>query len=210
MSEDAPLSAPAPAAEPAPVLPPKTRSPVVGAIVDYAGLACFLVGWLVTRNLMTATWALVGGSALGLAVGFFVEGRVAPMPLLAGGAALVFGALTLIFHNPVFLKMKPTFMNLAFATALFIGLALKRSPLKMMLGEALEMSDAAWRSLTWRYAFFFLFVAGLNEAVWRTQPDSIWVPFRFPGLLILTFVFSLAQTPFFMRHARMEGRSSGD
>jgi intracellular septation protein len=196
MSEDAaaPTPVPEPAPEPAPVLPPRRRSPLVGAVVDYAGLACFLIGWLVTRNLMTATWALVGGS----------------MPLLAGGAALVFGALTLVFHNPVFLKMKPTFMNLAFATALFIGLALKRSPLKMMLGEALEMSDAAWRSLTWRYAFFFLFVAGLNEAVWRTQPDSIWVPFRFPGLLILTFAFSLAQTPFFMRHARMDGSSSAD
>lgn len=206
MSETTP-NTPAP---PAPVEPPRRRSPLVGAFVDYAGLACFLVGWLITRNLMTATWALVGGSALGLAVGFFVEGRVAPMPLLAGGAALVFGALTLIFHNPIFLKMKPTFMNLAFATALFIGLAVKRSPLKMMLGEAVEMSDEAWRVLTWRYAFFFLFVAGLNEAVWRTQPDSVWVPFRFPGLLILTFAFSLAQTPFFMRHARIDGATSGD
>lgn len=188
----------------------RSRSKLVGAFVDYAGLLAFLAGWLISRNLISATWFLVAGSALGLAVGFILERRIAPMPALAGGAALVFGGLTLAFHNPIFLKMKPTFMNLAFAAALFIGLALKKSPLKLMLGEAVEMPDEAWRTLTWRYAFFFVFVALLNEAVWRTQPDAIWVPFRFPGLLILTVIFSATQVPLFMKYAKVDGPSDGD
>ena len=190
--------------------PRRARSKLIGAIADYAGLVAFLIGWIVTRNLVSATWFLVAGSAIGLAVAFVAERRIAPMPALAGGAALIFGGLTLIFNDPIFLKMKPTIMNLAFSAALFIGLIVKRSPLKLLLGSAVDLPDAAWRTLTWRYAFFFIFVALLNEAVWRTQPDAIWVYFRFPGLLILTVLFSAAQVPLFMRHAPRDEAPDND
>ena len=72
----------------------RTTHKAVTAIVDYGGLAVFAVGYLVTRDLIAATWWLVAGSAVALAIGFAAERRVAPMPLLAGGAALLFGALT--------------------------------------------------------------------------------------------------------------------
>lgn len=174
---------------------------IVRAVVDYGGLAAFLAGYLVTHDLQKATWWLVVGSAGGLALGFAVERRMAPMPLIAGGAALVFGALTLVFHDARFIKVKPTVMNTLFAVVLLGGVALRKNPLKMLLGEAIALSDHAWRSLAVRYALFFLFTAVLNEAVWRTQPDAVWVPFRFPGLLILSVVFSLTQVPFMMKHA---------
>lgn len=180
-------------------LSPKTRAIVRGG-VDYGAPLAFLLTFLVTRSTITATWGLVAGSALALLVGLVVERRIAPMPLVAGVAALIFGGLTLAFHNDMFIKIKPTVLNLAFAGFLLGGLAIRRNPLKALLGSALNMPDAAWRTLTLRYGVFFLCVAGLNEAVWRTQPDHIWVLFRFPGLQILAVVFSLSQVPLMMRH----------
>ncbi|MFO1013168.1 MAG: inner membrane-spanning protein YciB [Caulobacteraceae bacterium] len=188
----------------------RKRHPMVGAIADFGGLALFLVAFLITHDLIKSTWALVAGSAIGLAVAYAFERRIAPMPLIAGGAALVFGGLTLVFHDPIFLKMKPTFMNTAFSLALFIGLAIKRSPIKLLMGEAMQLPDDVWRTLTWRYAFFFLFVAVLNEIIWRTQPDSTWVVFRFPGLLILTFVFSALQAPLMMKHMPKGGENGAE
>lgn len=176
-----------------------TQRKWVRASVDYGGLALFLVGYLVHHDLMKATWWLVGGSALGLIVGFVAEKRLATMPLLAGGAALVFGGLTLIFHDTRFLKVKPTIINLAFAVFLLGGTILKRNPLKHLIGEALHMTDEGWRKLTMRYGFYFLFVALLNEAVWRTQSDATWTFFRFPGLQILALLFSFSQVPLIMR-----------
>lgn len=191
---------------PAAPAPPRPTPRWVKPVVDYVGLAAFMAMYFLGgRNLVTATWALVAGSAIGLAVGYIMERKIAPLPLIAGGAALVFGTLTLIFHDPIFIKMKPTIMNLAFAIALFVGLALKKSPLKILLGSAVDMPDPAWRTLTWRYAFFFLSIAALNEAVWRTQPDATWVIFRFPGLLILTVLFTVSQIPLFMKHAKLDG-----
>jgi intracellular septation protein len=174
----------------------------VRAIVDYGGLAVFAAGYLVTRDLVQATWWLVAGSAVSLIIGFAVERRVAPMPLLAGGAALLFGALTLIFHNPAFIKAKPTVMNLLFAVLLTGGLLIGKNPLKMLLGESLRLSDQAWRSLTIRYSAFFAAMAVLNLVVWKTQSDAVWVAFRFPGLMILAILFSLTQVPFMMKHMR--------
>jgi intracellular septation protein len=179
-----------------------SKHKAVTAIVDYGGLAVFAVGFLITRDLIAATWWLVAGSAVALAIGFAAERRVAPMPLLAGGAALLFGALTLIFNDVVFIKAKPTIVNLTFAVLLVGGVLLGKNPLKMLLGESLKLSDPAWRSLSFRYAAFFVAMALLNLFVWKTQPDAIWVAFRFPGLLILAVVFSITQVPFMMKHMK--------
>jgi intracellular septation protein len=154
------------------------------------------------RNLQQATLWLIGGSAVAIVVGIAVERRLAPFPLIAGGAALVFGGLSLLFHDPRLLKIKPTVMNLVFAAVLLGGLAMRKHPLKLVLGDAFEMPDSAWRTLTLRYGLFFVALAVLNEIVWRTQSDSVWVVFRFPGLAILTVLFSLSQAPMLAKHLK--------
>jgi len=72
----------------------------VRGLVDYGGLVVFLLGFfyntkvagLASREaLVEATWWLVGGSALALVVGLIFERRIAPFPLISGGAALLFG-----------------------------------------------------------------------------------------------------------------------
>lgn len=173
--------------------------------VDYSAVGVFMVAFFATgRSLPQATWWLVGGSAVALVVGAVVERRIAPFPAIAGGAALLFGGLSLFFHDPRLLKIKPTVMNLVFALVLFVGLAMKKHPLKLLLGEAFDMPDSAWRTLTLRYGLFFVALAAINEAVWRTQSDATWVLFRFPGLLILTVIFSLTQAPMLAKYIRAE------
>lgn len=181
----------------------KSRA-LVRAGVDYAGPLAFLLGYLVTHNMLSATWALVGASAIALAVGYGVERRVAPLPLLSGLAALIFGGLTLVFHDPRFVKIKPTAINTLLGLVMLGGVALKRNPLKALMGDALKLSDDAWRTLTLRYGVFFLCVAALNETIWRTQPEPIWVWFRMPGLQLLALGFSMTQLPLMMKHARLD------
>ena len=184
----------------------------VRAVVDFGGLAAFLVAFFYLKStsmpqqqaLVQATWALVAGSAVGLAIGFIVERRIAPFPLIGGVAALFFGGLTLFFHDPRLLKIKPTVMNTAFGVILLGGLAMRKNPLKLLMGEAMQMPDEGWRKLTLNYGLFFLALAVLNEIVWRTQSESTWVLFRFPGLLVLSVVFSFAQVPLMMKYAKTD------
>jgi intracellular septation protein len=207
----------------APKPKPAKAHAVVRAVVDYGGLLVFVaafflrlrfeavqggIGWTIAmgghgpRDITAATVWLVIGSVLALLVGLVAERRIAPMPLIAGGFALVFGGLTLALHDPRFIKIKPTAANLTFGVVLLGGLVLRKNPLKWLLGEALVLPEDAWRTLTLRYAFYFLFMAALNEVVWRTQSDAVWVLFRMPGLLILVILFSLTQIPFMMRYMK--------
>ncbi|WP_293678518.1 septation protein IspZ [uncultured Phenylobacterium sp.] len=173
--------------------------------VDYSALVVFLVAYFLTgRNIANATWALVAGSAIALLVGLAVERRLAPFPLIAGGAALVFGGASLFFHDPRILKIKPTVMNGFFAVLLLGGMALGKNPMRLLLGDAFNMPDATWRRLTINYAALFLGLAALNEFVWRTQPEATWVLFRFPGMMVLTVAFSLAHTPLLMKYVKAD------
>ncbi len=62
------------------------------------------------------------------------------------------------------------------------------------------LSEEGWRQLTLRWGLFFLFLAGLNEVVWRTQDYEFWVKFKVFGIMPITVLFALAQTPLLMKH----------
>jgi intracellular septation protein len=181
---------------------PKKANATVRAIVDYGGLVLFVAAYFLTgKDMIKATWGLMAGSVLGVVVGYVFERRVAPMPLFTAVAALLFGGLALVFHNSSIVKMKPTAINLVFGFALLGGAAMRKNPLKALLGEALHMDAPAWRILTIRYGILFIVQAIVNEIFWRTQPEALWVTFHMPVLLAMSVIFSISQAPFMMKHA---------
>jgi len=177
----------------------KKNAAWVRTAVDYGAPIAFGVAYFTTKDFQTATWVLVAASAVALCVGYAVERRVALLPLFSGLMALIFGALGLIFHSDVFVKIKVTVVNGALAAAMIGGVLMKRAPLKVLMGEAMQMSDAAWRTLTLRYGAYFASAAVLNEIVRLTQDTPTWVKFRV-ALLPLAIIFSLTQLPFMMKH----------
>lgn len=125
------------------------------------------------------------------------------MTLASAGFIFVFGGMTLFLQDETFIKMKPTLVYLVFATILGLGLLRGRSYLKNLMGQMLPMDDAGWLTLTQRWTVFFVFLAVLNEAIWRTQSTDIWVNFKVFGFLPLTFVFMMAQMPLLRRHGAL-------
>lgn len=208
-------------AAPAPSPAPKKESNL-RQLVDFGGLLAFGLAFLVFRlrglegdaALVNATWFLVAGSAVGVAVGLIVEKRLALLPLLVGGFALVFGLLTLLTGDGLWVKLKVTILNASLAVALLGGLWLGKQPLRALLGTVIPINDRAWRILTFRYGLFFLAVAITNELVrsealvaWGAEqlgradvdPADVWVSFR--GVLwIASSVFGLSQVPLIMRN----------
>ncbi len=168
--------------------------------VDYAGLAAFLITLVITRSAVTSSWAIVVGSIAALAVGLFLEKRLAPMPMVTAALGLFFGGLTLIFDDERFIKVKPTILYTAFGAFLLTGLLRDKNPLKLLMGQAFHLSDVVVRTLTLRYALLFFGLAILNEIVWRTQSTMTWGFFKFPGVAILIFIFAMSQTPLMTKH----------
>ena len=131
----------------------------------------------------------------------FLEQRWPVMPLFTAVFVLVMGSLTLIFHDETFIKLKPTIVNTLFALMLFAGLGMGHALLKIAFGSAFALDEEGWRRLTVRWAWFFLVLAGLNEAVWRTTSTDTWVSFKVFGVMPLTMGFMITQLGLIKRHA---------
>ena len=135
-----------------------------------------------------------------LAVGWHLEKRLSPIPLITAVLVVIFGGLTLYLKNDVFIKMKPTVLYTIFGATLLGGLFFNRLFIKYVFTEAFDLTEKGWRGLTWRWGVFFLILAALNEAVWRHTSTATWVSFKVWGIMSLIFLFALAQTPFLLKH----------
>jgi intracellular septation protein len=113
---------------------------------------------------------------------------------------VVFGGLTLALQNEIFIKLKPTIVNTMFGLILLGGLYFRKPLLAIVLDSMFELTDEGWRKLTLRWALFFFALAALNEIVWRTQTTDFWVSFKVFGIMPLTILFALSQTPLLLRH----------
>lgn len=151
-------------------------------------------------GIFIATGVLMAGVVAALAVSWFMTRHVPIMPLVTAVAVLFFGALTFIFQDEIFIKMKPTIVNAIFGSALLIGLAMGKPLLPIVLDSMMRLTEVGWRILTLRWGIFFFLLAGLNELVWRTQTTDFWVSFKVFGTMPITIVFALAQIPLIMKH----------
>lgn len=156
-------------------------------------------------GIFTATGVFMVATVIALAVNWSLERRLPVMPMVSGFFVLVFGGLTLILQDDLFIKMKPTIVNSLFAVILFGGLLTGRALLKPLFGAAMRLTDEGWRLLTLRWACFFVVLAVINEVVWRNFETDTWVDFKVFGIMPLTIVFTLAQMPLIVRHQLPEG-----
>ena len=171
-------------------------------ITDFGPLLIFFIVYYKSgKDLTTAIPPLIIATIIAVALVYFIEKKIPYVPLIGGIVITLFGGLTLYFNNPIFIYMKPTIVNLIFASVLIISNILyKKNFLKIFLQSAFQLDDIGWNKLNFRWAYFFIFLAFLNEIVWRTQPEVIWVNFKVWGILPITFIFTIIQVPLINKH----------
>ena len=166
-------------------------------ITDFGPLLIFFTIYYKSgNNLSAAIPPLIISTLIAVAIMYFVEKKIPYVPLIGAVVISLFGGLTLYFNNPIFIYMKPTIVNLIFAAILIISnLHFNKNYLKLFLQTAFQLNDEGWKKLNFRWAYFFIFLAILNEVVWRTQPETTWVNFKVWGMLPITIIFTAMQLP---------------
>ena len=178
--------------------------PLAKPALEIAPLAAFFIAYRFAgggeQGLIPATVALMIATSIAVA-GYYWLFRKAPvMPLVTLVVVLIFGGLTLWFHDTTFIKMKPTIVNGLFAGALLGGLAFGKSLIRIVLGEAISLSDEGWRRITWVWAAFFVLMAVVNEVVWRNFSADVWANFKTYGSPVIAIIFSIAMTPLLSKY----------
>ena len=173
------------------------HKPIIKLAADFGPLLIFFIIYFNNENdLKVAIPPFIIATLISLIVIYFLEKRIPMVPLTGGILITLFGGLTLYFDNKIFFYMKPTIINLLFALVLFFGKFFTKKPLlKICFQNAFDLEDEGWKKLNYRWISFFIFVAVLNEIVWRTQSEVFWVNFKVWGLLPISFIFVASQLP---------------
>jgi intracellular septation protein len=164
---------------------------------------------LVGDPIFLATAVFMVAISVSLIVSYALTRRLPVMPVVSGVVVLVFGALTLWLHDELFIKLKPTIVNILFGSVLLGGLFFGKALLGYVFDSVFRLDDEGWRKLTFRWGVFFFFLALVNEVVWRSFSTDFWVSFKVFGVMPITIAFTLSQLPLIQRHTLDSERDAG-
>lgn len=110
---------------------------------------------------------------------------------------IIFGGMTLYFHNPIFVKWKPSIIFWIFGSILllshFIG---KKVIIQRMMENMLDgkiLPAMVWKRLNFAWALFFLVLGTINIYIAYHFSTDAWVNFKLYGILGSLLIFSVMQ-----------------
>ena len=184
-----------------PMAKQKTQlNPVLKLVLDIGPLVLFFAANS-KFGIFAATGAFMVAVLVALAVSYVMTRHIAVMPVVTAVIVLIFGGLTLLLHDELFIKLKPTIIYVLFGGTLVGGLLFGKPLLGIVFDSVFRLSEEGWRKLTWLWALFFFALAILNEIVWRTQTTDFWVSFKLFGVVPLTFLFAALQYPLLTKYS---------
>ena len=147
-------------------------------------------------DIITATAWFMGAIVISLIASRVLLGKLPIMPLVSGILVLIFGGLTVTLNDDLFIKLKPTIINVLFGSTLLVAQLVFRKPLlRIVMGDVMPLENDGWRILSIRWGLFFFVLAALNEIVWRNFHTDVWVNFKVLGIMPLTMIFAMCQIP---------------
>lgn len=174
-------------------------------LCDYLPLVVFFVCYKFSKSddaLINATIYMVITTFVALIISYILTKKIAKIALFSGIILAIFGGLTVLLKDEIFIKLKPTIINLIFALILFYGYFAKKPFLSKLFGDQIKMKKEAWLVLSMRWACLFVFLAILNEIIWRNFSTDFWVQFKVFGMTPISMVFTIAQIPYMMKQMK--------
>ena len=160
----------------------------------------FVVYYKSDKDLYLSITAVIIATLISLVALYIKERKISTMMLVSTVILIVFGGLSIFLKNDIFFKMKPTIINALFAIILIGSTFFNKPVLKMLLNSSMKLTDQGWSLMNKLWSGFFIFLALLNEIVWRTQTTDVWVNFKVFGIMGITIVFTIVQIPILKRH----------
>ena len=191
----------------------KKKEGIAKFLCDYLPLIIFFIAYKVPKSflinyhlepLIFATICLVFTAIISLIISYILIKKISQIALFSTIILTIFGSLTAIFNDEIFIKIKPTIINLIFAIILIVSYLKKKPILAILFESKIQMSKQSWLTLSLRFGCYFIFLAILNEIIWRNFTTDFWVDFKVFGMMTLSIIFMILQFPFLVRNIQKD------
>lgn len=169
-------------------------------LLDFFPLLVFFAAFKL-YDIFIATAAAIIATFIQIGVFWLKHRRFETVHLITLVIITTFGGLTILLHDDVFIKWKPTIVNWTFFVVILAMQFTKKSALEYVVGSQISLPPLAWRNLNLAWAAFFFFLGCLNIYVaffhnLAADPETrteVWVNFRVFWLFGLTLLFAVGQ-----------------
>lgn len=163
-------------------------SPIIKFLTEILPILVFFVTFKY-YGMITATYSIVALSLASVGLTYYFHKKVPLVTIFITVLIVILGSITILTGNTTFIKLKPTIINLLFATIILGGLIFEKLFIKQVFENSINLSEDDWKNFSKRWAYFFLFLAIFNEIVWRNFSDDVWVKFKAFGIIFFTIIF---------------------
>lgn len=198
---------------------PFNAEQTVNIASEFGPLIALFVVNAITGNVEDGTWALIISTVIAVAAMLVVLKRLPIFPLIASTITVIFGILTLVTHNPMWVQIKVTIFNLGFAVFLFAGLFFKKNFFKYILEKTFPYTQKGWDQFTWSFAWFFVATAIANEVVrqvyapgqiynlfgFQLDGVNVWILFKVALIMPASGVYAWLLTRIMQKHRIPDG-----
>ncbi len=173
-------------------------------LFDYFPIICFFIAYKLF-GIFVATAVTMGASFLQVSFFWLKHRRFEKVHIITLALVLFLGGSTLLLHEAIFIKWKPSVIYWVFSILLFgsqfIG---KKNILQRMLGDKVKLPTPIWKRLNLAWSIFFFLLGFLNLYVVYHYSTNAWVNFKLFGTLGLMLVFIVIQAFYMARHMQPE------
>jgi intracellular septation protein len=178
-------------------------------LFDFFPLVAFFAAYA-AFDLYVATGTIMVAIGLQIAYQWFRHGKVNKMLLISGALVAVFGGITLVLRNPLFIQWKVTAVNWLFAAA-FLGSQIfgTKTFTERMMGHAVQLEPALWRQLNTLWVLNFTVIGALNLYVMYNFDEQTWVYFKTWGMIGLSLLMAVGQAIWISARSEDRGTDGG-
>ena len=162
-------------------------------LIDLFPVILFFAAFKI-KGIFVATVVAMAASVVQIGWMLFKHKKVDPLMWLSLAIITIFGGATLILHDEMFIKWKPTVLYWLFGLALMVSqLFFGKNAIKGIMGKQITLSDVLWKKLNLSWGLFFLVLGSVNLYVGYNFSTNTWVNFKLFGIFGLILLFSIAQ-----------------
>jgi len=170
-------------------------------------------------GIAAGTWALIISTVVAIVTMRIVLRRLPVFPLIASAVTIVFGAMTIVTKDAMWVQIKVTIFNAMFAAFLFGGLWFNRNFFKHVFDKTFHYTQRGWDRFTWSFAWFFVATAVANEFVrvgfedekiynvlgFEMNGVGIWIAFKVALVMPLSVLYAWFLTRIMQRYRIPDG-----